>query len=192
MADSAGHLLSRDAAPIFETEGGGVRAVAEVGLGIAKLRINAKHPDAWFVTALGVAPPSPLEEIEIAPVACSWLAPGEWLMTGPEAAVELIRRRCADMAGANGLMTDLTHGRAIFEVSGRAARSVLSAHCPLDLGAYAMPVGTARRSVFSSTTVFISRRPDRDGEPAYRLIFDQTMAGYAERMLGAAISGVMA
>lgn len=192
MADSLGQSLVREAASTFAAEGNGARAVAEAGLGIAKLRIHAKHPDAWFVTALGVAPPSPLEEIEIAPVSCSWLAPGEWLVTGPEAAVELIRRRCADIVGPIGLMTDLTHARAIFEVSGHAARSVLSAHCPLDLGSYATPVGAARRSIFSETTVFISRRPDRDGEPAFRLIFDQAMAGYAERMLGATISGATA
>lgn len=192
MSDSAGQYLVREPASTFVVERNGTRVVAENGLGIAKLRIRAKHPDAWFVKVLGVAPPSPLEEIEIAPVSCSWLSPGEWLVTAPEAAIDLIQRRFADTAGVIGLTTDLAHARVIFELSGRGARAALSAHCPLDLGSHAMPVGAARRSIFSETTVFVSRRPDRDGEPTFRLIFDQTMAGYAERMLGATISGAMA
>ena len=189
MSDATTISLVREPSRKFLVEGEGVRAIAETGLGIAKLQILGKRPDAWFVTALGVAPPAALEEIELNPLSCAWLAPGEWLLTGPEASVALVRQRCTDVAGVEGLMTDLTHARAVFEVSGRAARSVLATHCPLDLGSYAMPVGAARRTLFSDTGFFISRRPDQGGEPCFRLIFDQTMAGYVERMLAATISG---
>lgn len=191
MSDLPGGWLVREVRPAFAVEGNDVRVVVEAGVAIAKLRIRTAHPDDTFTTALGAAPPSSLQEIEIEPVTCAWFAPGEWLITGPEVAIDLIQRRFADTVGADGLTTDLTHARAMFELSGRAARSVLSSHCPLDLGSDAMPIGAARRSVFSETTVFISRRPDRDGEPVFRLIFDQTMAGYAERMLGATILGAM-
>lgn len=182
-------LLTRAAAKPVLIEGRGVRLVSEPGLGIAKLQILAEQPEAWFEETLGLAAPAALQEIEPGPVACAWLAPGEWLVTGPQDDVERVRRRCAEASGALGLMIDLSHARASFELVGPAARSILAAHCPLDLGDFAMPVGAAIRSAFSDTGFFISRRPDREGQPCFRLIFDQAMAGYAERMLGATITG---
>jgi len=189
MADTGTIGLTLAAPNDLLVEGASVRFAAEARLGMAKLQILAADPDAWFEQALGIAPPSALTEIEPGPVAIAWLAPGEWLVTGDEADVKRVRLRCADAAGSLGLMVDIIHARATFELSGAAARSVLAAHCPLDLGDEAMPVGAAKRSMFSDTGFFISRRSDRDGQPRFRLIFDQTMAGYAERLLGATIAG---
>ncbi|HWV61633.1 MAG TPA: sarcosine oxidase subunit gamma family protein [Sphingopyxis sp.] len=191
MADVGTMSLAPAAAKDLLVEGAGVRFAAETQLGIAKLQILAADPDAWFEQALGLAPPPALTEIEPGPIAIAWLAPGEWLVTGDAADVERVRLRCAEAAGNLGLMVDVTHGRATFELSGADARSVLATHCPLDLGDEAMPVGAAKRSMFSDTGFFISRRSDRDGQPCFRLIFDQTMAGYAERMLGATIAGAV-
>lgn len=189
MADTGTITLARAAVDDASVEGKGVRLAAEPRLGIAKLQILAAEPDVWFEKALGIAPPPVLEEIEPGPVAIAWLAPGEWLVTGAEADVERVRTRCAEAAGNLGLMIDITHARATFELSGAKAASVLATHCPLDFAENTMPVGSARRSTFSDTGFFISRRPDRDGQPCFRLIFDQTMAGYAARLLGATISG---
>ena len=189
MADTGTITLARAAANDLLVEAVGVRFAAEAGLGMAKLQILAADPDAWFEQALGIRPPSALTEIEPGPVAIAWLAPGEWLVTGNAADVERVRTRCAEAAGNRGLMIDITHARATFELSGAAACSVLAAHCPLDLSDDAMPVGAAKRSMFSDAGFFISRRSDRDGQPRFRLIFDQTMAGYAERLLGATIAG---
>lgn len=189
MADTGAIMLTLAAAEDLLIEGAGVRFAAEPRLGIAKLQILAADPDAWFETALGIAPPPVLGEIEPGPVAIAWLAPGEWLVTGSEADVERVRTHCAEAAGNLGLMVDITHARAAFELSGPKASSALAAHCPLDFSEETMPVGAARRSTFSDTGFFISRRPDRDGQPRFRLIFDQTMAGYVARMLGATISG---
>lgn len=189
MADTGATTLALAAANDLLIEGKSVRLAAGPQPGIAKLQILAADPDGWFEQVLGIAPPPALGEIEPGPVAIAWLAPGEWLVTGSAADVERVRTHCAEAAGNLGLMVDVTHGRATFELSGPAARAVLATHCPLDFGDEAMPVGAARRSTFSDTGFFISRRPDRDGRPCFRLIFDQTMAGYAERMLGATISG---
>lgn len=189
MADTGANTLVPAAANDLLIEGAGVRLAAEPRLGIAKLQILAADPDAWFETALGIAAPPILDEIQPGPVAIAWLAPGEWLVTGSETDVERVRTRCAEAAGNLGLMVDITHARATFELSGPKAASALATHCPLDFGDEAMPVGAARRSTFSDTGFFISRRPDRAGQPCFRLIFDQSMAGYAARMLGATISG---
>lgn len=182
-------MLARDAGAGFAVEGRDVRLVRETRLGVAKLQILSADPDGWFTEALGIASPPVLREIEPAPVACAWLAPGEWLVTGPEEDVERVRSRCADIAGGMGLMTDLSQARASFELSGAVARTVIASHCPLDLSDEAMPVGSAMRSTFADTGFFISRRPDREGLPCFRLIFDQTMAGYAGRLLATTISG---
>lgn len=189
MTDPAVLPLVRDDPEDFQLETSGARLAAEPRLGMARLQVLADDPDAWFEQALGIAPPPALREIEPGPVACAWMAPGEWLVTGSEANVDRVRGRCAEVAGPLGLMTDLTHARAAFELSGSTARAVLATHCPLDFSDAEMPVGAAMRSLFSDTGFFISRRPDRIGQPCYRLIFDQTMAGYARRMLGATISG---
>lgn len=189
MADTGAITLAPATANDMLIEGNNVRLAAEPQFGIAKLQILAADPDAWFEKALGITSPPVLGEIEPGPVAIAWLAPGEWLVTGSEADVERVRTHCAEAAGNLGLMVDVTHGRATFELSGPAARAVLATHCPLDFGDEAMPVGAARRSTFSDTGFFISRRPDRDGQPCFRLIFDRSMADYAARMLGATISG---
>ena len=189
MADTGTITLARTAFDDAPIEGRGVQLATEPRLGIAKLQILAADPDGWFETALGISPPPVRGESQPGPVAIAWLAPGEWLGTGDPAGVERARTRCAEAAGNLGLMVDITHARATFELRGPKAASILAAHCPLDFAEETMPVGAARRSTFSDTGFFISRRPDRDGQPCFRLIFDQTMAGYAARMLGATISG---
>lgn len=189
MADTSAISLARVPAKDFLVEREGLRLTTEPRLGIAKLQILSDDPDAWFGKTLGISPPQALREVEPGPVAVAWLAPGEWLVTGPEEDVERVRIRCEQAAGNLGLMVNITQARASFELGGHAARSILAAHCPQDFSEAEMPVGAANRSVFSDTGFFISRRPDRDGQPFFRLIFDQTMAGYAERMLCATISG---
>lgn len=182
-------LVARDAPNGFAVEARDIRLTTEPRLGVAKLQILSDDPDAWFADALGIAAPAALREIEQAPVACAWLAPGEWLVTGGEEDVERVRQRCADIGGNLGLMTDLTQARACYELTGSAARTVLSSHSPLDFSDKAMPIGAAMRSTFSDTAFFVSRRADREGQPCFRLIFDQAMAGYAERLLRDTISG---
>ena len=188
MPDNETYHLTREDPKAAVVEGICARLVAEPRLGVARLQIMTDDADAWFETTLGVQAPAALSHIQIGLVSIAWLAPAEWLATGPEKDVEQIRIRCAEAAGPHGLMVDLSHGRISFELCGRAARAVIASHCPLDLSDAAMPVGAAMRSVFSDTGFFISRHPDRDDQPCYRLVFDQAMAAYAGRMLGATLS----
>ena len=164
--------------------GDGFALQSEPFLGVTSVRVLATDPDSWFLETLGIAAPAPCSEIEAGPIACAWLAPGEWLMTGAEDKVMLVANRCVDAAGEAALVTDLSHGRASFLLSGPASRDALAAHCPLDLSDRALPVGSAVRSVFGETRFFLSRKPDRAYAPVFRLIFDQTMAPYALRMFG--------
>ncbi len=190
MSDTGVLQLAPEEPAELLIEGRGIRLASDSSIGVARLQVRVGQPDRWFEEVLGIAPPAPLTEIVAPPLQCAWLAPGEWLITGSGPDVEHVRSHAAAAAGTLGLMVDLTHARATFELCGAAARLVLAAHCPLDLSNREMPVGGARRSLFSETGFFISRQPDRDGEARFRLIFDQTMAGYAQRMLAATIAGV--
>ena len=76
MADTGATTLALADANDLLVEGAGVRFAAEPGLGIAKLQILAADPDGWFETALGIAAPPVLGEIQPGPVAIAWLAPG--------------------------------------------------------------------------------------------------------------------
>ena len=189
MAD-VGITLTRDTARTFVCEGDSVHLAAEPRLGVAKLMVMVDEPDIWFADTLGIAAPAVSSEIEVAAIAFAWLAPGEWLVTGREEDVAAVCARCRNGVGALGLMIDFTHARASFQLSGSDARSVLAAHSPLDVSHAAMPVGAAARSMFTDTGFFVSRRPDRDDQPTFRLIFDQTMAEYAGRLLSGTINGI--
>lgn len=189
MPDHANEMLNAADPVCFAVLGSGVQATAIAKLGLVKLQVGSEKPDRWFLMALELTPPRPLEEVEFDSISYAWLAPGEWLVTGPTKHVEGIRQHCGEMAGTGGLMTDLTHGRTVLEVSGSDARWILGSHCPIDLDHVAMPVGTACRTLFSDIGIFISRRPDRDANPCFRLIFDHTMTDYVTRLLEATITG---
>lgn len=182
MADPT--LLARDRREIPAIETEEWRLVAEPWLGVAKVQSLGADP------ALGVPLPGVCREVSLGAAACARLAPGEWLLTGPEQAVATLAERCRETMGGLGLVTDLTHARVSFELSGVGAKWAINAHCPLDLSDAAMPAGAATRSVFADTNCFIARKPDRAGVPVFRLIFDQTMAGYAQRLFAGTSSGM--
>ena len=152
-------------------------------LGVTKVQVLDADPDAWLAGRMGSEPVAPGRAVERGGISCAWLAPGEWLLVGDEAAVAAAADRC-DAGGDMVLVVDLTHARACFLLSGPGARDALAAHCPLDLSDNAMPVCAATRSVFADTAFFLSRLADEDGSPSYRLIFDQTAADYVVRMIG--------
>ena len=54
-----------------------------------------------------------------------WLAPDEWLVVSSQAAGET--------RIPNGTLTDVSHGRTVFRVTGRHVRDVLAKGCSLDL-----------------------------------------------------------
>lgn len=145
-------------------------------LAIGKIRLLARD----FTALFGVAPPPPRRQIDHDGATFAWLAPGEWLVTGPQAAVAAVLAR-AD--GDLALAIDISHGRTAFILSGAEARTAIATVSPLDAGDRAFPVGGVARTLLGDTSMFIARLPDRMDGPQFRIIVDQTMAGYAARML---------
>ncbi|WEK01212.1 MAG: sarcosine oxidase subunit gamma family protein [Candidatus Sphingomonas phytovorans] len=185
MADTASTLLAR-AAPVAT----GIRAHGfvldfEPFLGVAKLHLLGDDAIRRITLVLGAPLPPACRETAIGTVSCAWLGPAEWMLTGREAHIAPLVERCREAAGDEGLIVDLTHGRASFVLYGRGARDALSTHCPLDLSDEAMPVSSTARSLLGDAPLFVVRLDDRQDHPAFRLILDQTMAPYALRLFAA-------
>lgn len=172
-------------APIYPIEGTGEALHSEVAhepfLGVAKIQLRDDDAATALEDALGLPLPLPRRESRAALLGCAWLAPGEWLLTAPEAIIaSLVPKIEAALSDALALVVDITHACAVFRLEGITARDALAAHCPLDLYDQAFPTGAAARSLLGEAPLFISRLDD---SPSYRLIVDQTMAPYAWRML---------
>lgn len=155
---------------------------AEPALGIAKLHMLAPPTTARFRKIMGMAPPPTLRQTDGASLSIAWMAPAEWLVTGPFAVVSAWAKRTAILGADDLLAIDYTHARAAFSVTGQHARARLAAHCPLDLWDGSFPVGSAARSLLGDTGMFIVRLADHAGHACFRVIVDQTMADYAARL----------
>ena len=157
----------------------------ETGLGIAKLRICGCDAQLRFGEITGTPPPGVNEQLDLAGLAIAGLAPGEWMVTGPEAKVRAWTALIEAAEKDDVLAVEITDARVSFLVSGREASAVIASHCPLDLGDDAFPAGTIARSLFAETGMFIERLSDTEDEPCFRIIVDQAMAPHAARMLAA-------
>ena len=160
----------------------GATLTAEPFLGIGKIQFLAGTTAAFFEAIFGESAPAAGQGLSLGEITVSWLAPDEWLLTGPEGVVLAALQR-ADKAGDSGLTTDLSDARASFQLSGQGARDRLAAHTPLDISDAAVAVGSVARAPLGDTGMFLARLPDTAGQPAFRIIVDQTMAAYAVRML---------
>lgn len=161
----------------------GVSLKPEPFLGIGKIQFLGEQAADLFQQIFGRAAPAAGGSFSLGGVDVSWLAPGEWLVTGGEPEVRAALDRADAVAGDAGLATDLGHARASFLLSGRDARDRLAAVTPLDISHAAIPVGDVARAPLGDTSMFLARLPDLDGEPSFRIVVDQTMAAYAVRML---------
>jgi len=175
--------LTRAAVANTGFESGDVTLQPEPLLGIAKIQFYGAQAAAIFEKAFGETPPPAGRSLTSGDTAISWLAPGEWLVTGSEKDVRAVLDRADAMAGDLGLGTDLTHGRVSFLLSGTGSRGRLSALTPLDVSAAVFGVGNVARAPIGDTGMFLARLPDSDGNPSFRIVVDQSMSAYAERML---------
>lgn len=161
----------------------GVTLQPEPMLGVGKIQFERAQAETIFEQAFGETAPPAGRSLTSGSTAISWLAPGEWLVTGSEADVDAVLARADAIAGDLGLGTDLTHGRVSFLLSGKDSRDRLAALTPLDVSAAVFSVGDVARAPLGDTGMFLARLPDSDGKPNFRIIVDQTMGAYAERML---------
>jgi sarcosine oxidase subunit gamma len=155
----------------------------EPDLGIAKIQIFADPGGERFGEITGLTRPKCGMQCVTGPLAVAWLAPGEWLVIGPE--VELLAwiERVDKRGDDDVLVVDLTHARVSFLLAGSGSRVTLATHCPLDLRSENIGIGAVARSLFGDAGLFLARLADQADSPRFRLIVDQTMAPYLIRLL---------
>jgi sarcosine oxidase, subunit gamma len=114
-----------------------------------------------------------------------WLGPDEWLVTAPQGtAPDLFGRLTRALAGRHASVTDLSASRAIIEIAGSRARTLLEKGCGLDLHPRAFGPGQCAQTVFANLPVII----DQLAAPSfYRLFVRRSAARWlAEWLIDAA------
>lgn len=175
-------LVRRGSSGLVGFIGEGIELALEAGLGVGKVQFLSGTTAKYFPDLFGQPAPAARQSLALEEVVVSWLAPDEWLLTGEEAGVLAMIGRAA-MFGDACLATNLSHARAAFRLSGARARERLAAVTPLDMSSAGMAVGDVARAPLSDTGMFLARLLDRDEQPEFRIVVDQTMAAYAVRML---------
>jgi sarcosine oxidase, subunit gamma len=159
-----------------------------VGLGelrfAEQIGLRVRPPVAAYLAGV----PLPLEPNRVASmraVRTLWLGPDEWLVTAPQGvAPELMARLTRALAGRQATVTDLSASRAVIEIAGARARSLLEKGCGLDLHPRAFGPGQCAQTLFARLPVILDQL---SAMPVYRLFVRRSAARWlAEWLIDAA------
>jgi heterotetrameric sarcosine oxidase gamma subunit len=101
-------------------------------------------------------------------------APGEWLLlAAPGGAGETIER----LSGAERIVVDVTHGRALARLTGGRSADLLTKVCGIDLSDEATPDGAVFRSSVAKVVAEVVR-DDRGGARSYLLLCGRSYGRY--------------
>ena len=165
-------------------------SLPEGGVVLSELRfaeqigLRVRPPVAAYLAGV----PLPLEPNRVATMRTLrtlWLGPDEWLVTSPEGmAPDLIGRISRALAGRPAMVTDLSASRAIIEIAGPQARTLLEKGCGLDLHPRAFGSGSCAQTLFARLPVIIDQVT---AAPTYRLFVRRSSARWlAEWLIDAA------
>ncbi|MBK0327175.1 sarcosine oxidase subunit gamma [Rhodobacteraceae bacterium F11138] len=128
----------------------GIADIAEIGLqGMITLRgdLAARAVKSAATKATGAAMPGANAISTKDDSGLCWMSPDELLVLCPYAAVpEVLAQLQTALAGSHALAVNVSDARAVFRVSGPAAREVLAKLCPVDLSPAEFEPGTIRRT----------------------------------------------
>ena len=127
---------------------------------------------------LGVGPVSePLTAARKRDVSVLWLGPDEWLVVTADRRVARIEGALRDaLAGRRVALTDVSHSRTIFTVSGPEARAVLAKGCPLDLHPRTFGPGRCAQSRLAKCQVLIHQT---HAVPTFDIYVNRSFSQYA-------------
>jgi sarcosine oxidase subunit gamma len=160
------------------------------GLALAELRfaeqvgLRVRPPVPAFLAGVPL-PMQPNRVASMGQLRTLWLGPDEWLVTAPEGlAPDLIGRLRRALAGRTAWVGDLSASRAIIEIAGPHARTLLEKGCGLDLHPRAFRPGHCAQTLFARLPIII----DQTGTaPSYRLFVRRSAARWlAEWLIDAA------
>jgi sarcosine oxidase subunit gamma len=102
-----------------------------------------------------------------------WLGPDEWLVAGGSA--DLPERLRAALAGVHAAVVELSASRAVFELTGPAARDVLAKGCALDVHPRAFGPGQCAQTGLARAAVILEQV---DAAPTFRIFVRRSFARY--------------
>lgn len=105
-----------------------------------------------------------------------WLGPDEWLAVDADAdagvPASALERA---LAGAHALVSDVSHSRCVFGLSGPDARHVLMKGCSLDLDPVAFAAGQCAQSALARAHMLLHQISDA---PCYHVYVHRSFADY--------------
>ena len=114
------------------------------------------------------------------------IAPGEWLVVAQPRLPDEIRKAVQAEAADQGFaLVDLSSGRTVLDVSGPAARRVLSEGCGLDLHPKRFCLTLSARTRLAQIPVVVDLMRDPD---CFQLYVERSHARYLEEWLAGAMS----
>ena len=108
-------------------------------------------------------------------VLISGVRPDEWVLLGPTADVQAFVRRLDRTDHVS--VIDVTHGRALFRLTGPEAPSVLEKLCSLDWADHMTPDGASVSGSVARVNCDLTRN-DLDGTPSYLISCDRSYGQY--------------
>ncbi|MBC57956.1 MAG: sarcosine oxidase subunit gamma [Confluentimicrobium sp.] len=110
----------------------------------------------------------------------AWMSPDELLVLVPYAEADrAVAAMQTELAGTHSLVVNVSDARAMFRISGPAAREVLAKLCPVDLSPGAFGPGDFRRTRAAQVPVAFWMQ----AEDAFALICFRSVAGYVFDLL---------
>jgi sarcosine oxidase subunit gamma len=105
-----------------------------------------------------------------------WYGPDEWLLITPHRAAPALSRKLAEaLQGVFSAVNEVTGGNTLLELSGSAARELLSKGCPMDLHSSVFSTGQCAQTLIGKTGFTLYQT---DQAPNYKLVVRRSFADY--------------
>lgn len=153
------------------------------------LRGNAQNPAFTSAVrqATGIGLPTVANTVASAgDLAALWLAPDEWLITGPADPATAGREAAlcgtlrVALAGQHVAVTDVSEARTVIAISGPHARDLLAKGTPIDLHPRVFGPGQCAQTALAAANVTLRQV---DGRPTYELHVLNSFADYLWKWL---------
>lgn len=169
--------LSGHIGPVGGPHHAGVALREAIGLSLINLRGDADKAFAGHVeTVLGAAlPTTPNTTSRTEGVSLIWLGPDEWLAVAEDGDSRALCARLEEaMSRVHHAVVDLSDNYAVVELSGHAARWVLSKGWPQDLHPSVFKPGQCSQGLLGHAQIIL----EQTDEDAYRLFVRPSFAAY--------------
>ena len=149
----------------------------------AQLVIRGNAADASFAQgvakATGLALPGNLQSESNNDWRLRWIAPDEWLLTGPGDAAFTMETALRDNLSGHYAVINVSGGQTLVRLSGANAHTVLMKSCPYDVHDRNFPIGKVVSTVFAKSQAVICRLDEDEWE----LVVRRSFADYIWRWL---------